>query len=47
MNTYIVYFIRVNMIPAQKLINANTEEIAEQKFKSETIYHKILKIEKL
>ena len=46
MNTYTIYFIRVNMIPSSKQIQAESQELAEQKFKQETIYHKILKIEK-
>ena len=44
MNTYFVYFVRVNMIPSCKQIRAESQELAEQIFKQETIYHKILKI---
>ena len=47
LNTYTVYFIRINMIPSSKQIKAESEESAITKFRQETIYNKILKIEKI
>lgn len=45
MNTYVIYFIRVNMIPANKEIKADSEKDALSTFLRDTIFYKILKIE--
>lgn len=43
--TFIIYYTRINLIPAQCKIEADSIDDAEFKFKENHLYNKITKIE--